>query len=181
MSYLNIGQAQQIDARDDDLPSVNGSDPRVSLLTDGIVPVLSISENRDWARQLYTTVNIPDQDLAVAIDLSDFVQQIDIEVVLFNCPEWNIGTDRIRISGGASDDERRDILLGEAINLPTSCDSLVHVCLPAVSTILAPVVVLDFSNIGPDSYIHIGELIFNSGSCPANLVTPNQSKCVCYH
>ena len=160
---------------------MNGSQPEMAQLTDGIVPVLTNLEGRSWARQLFTVFNNPirNQELALILDFSDRVQQINIEVVMFNCPQWNIGTDRIRISGGEDSDNLRTIALGEAINLPTSCDSLVHICLPAISTILAPFVTLDFSIIGTNSYVHIGEVIFNTGNCPANLLVPNQSEFLC--
>ncbi len=162
----------------DVISTANGSLPESTQLTDGIVPVLTDLQGQTWARQLFTHFNNPfqNQELGLIVDLSDRVQPINIEVAMLNCPQWNIGTGRIRSSGGDSREKPRDFLLGETTNLPTSCEGLVHVYLPAISTITAPFVALDFSIIGTNSYVHIGEIIFNTGNCPGNLLVSNPSK-----
>lgn len=164
--------------------TVNGSLPETTQLMDGIVPVLTDLEGQNWARQLFTFFYDPTperHDFAVTIDLSQVVELLNVEVVMFNCLQWDIGTNRIRMSGGRSRDTRRDIILAEVmgLSLPQSCDSLVHVCLhPTISTLRVPYVVLDFGNIERNnSYVHIAEVILSTGDCPARLGIQEGGEC----
>ena len=91
---------------------------------------------------------------------------------MFNCPEWGIGVDSIRLSGaqrlGGSRSE-----FGVMRDFPTSCEGLVHVCL---DFIFDPIMILTL-DITNSNWVHIGEIIANDiRACPTNLLVPEKGK-----
>ncbi len=79
-----------------------------------------------------------------------------IEVVMFNCPEWEIAVQTIRVFGASSADSIRDLLGFTNINTVTSRDSLARACIevPSRSGRL-PVLTLEFIIVIP-AYIRLG-------------------------
>lgn len=155
--------------------SVNGSLGRIEALTDGIIPALRDLEGNDWARDL---VVIPNQDQANAELIFDFdannVAAIiggTLELVMLNCPEWNIGTGSINVEGGFID-PRAFQTAGVTGGIPTSCEHYVHVCIPAPAFPLQTLTfLLNSSSAGSAGFVHIAEVIFNNPffPCPSDL------------
>ena len=173
------GEAAIFSVREINLERVNGSEPNVNQLSDGIVPVLHDIEGENWARELFTHFNDPiaGREMDLIADVSNTFEELKIEVVMFNCPQWNIGASSIRYHGSNSRRSPDGRYLGEVNSLPTSCDNLVHICLPAISTAQAPIIRLSFGFASLEGrHLHIAEIIFNRESCPARYQIPNPSK-----
>lgn len=150
------------------LLSINGSTTRFQpLLTDGVVPTLANFETGQWADQLVTLLRDAPRTTA-AISIEGRGESIDLELTMFNCPEWGIGADRIRVSRGEDRDEISSTIIIE--ELPTSCDGLVHVCVDARGAAFMELS-FELDEQRGLSWVHIGELVF-SRRCPSELLVP---------
>ena len=67
------------------------------VLIDGVVPTIDITQRRTtWARQLLT-VRINKYDYAIGFRFGSRIILRAVELYVFHCPSWNIGTDTINI------------------------------------------------------------------------------------
>ncbi len=157
--------------------SVNGSLPDHLTIADGIIPTLTDLESDTWASQLTTLFATSDVGASVVtngIVLDNLPADLrfdNIELVMFNCPQWLIGPDFIAIS---SEDTLENLNI-EFAGFPTSCDRLVHVCL-SMQTVRTNVRALELtfmSNSSSFRWIHLAEVILNDrANCPGNLLAP---------
>lgn len=165
--------------------------PTTSVLFDGNVPTLSQLDGNMWASQLLTARHnraaIP--SALLFIDFFNVLGGVGaerVELVMFNCPEWNITVQTIDI---------QDIIADEVIgslNLTlSSCESLVKVCIP-VTTLFQPMagILLTFPDTDSSRWIHLAEVTFYSSignNCvpetlfmPAGGTFPDTSTGRCY-
>jgi hypothetical protein len=100
-------------------------------------------------------------------DMPDYRGIRRIELVMFNCPKWRIGAERIRVllsRPGSS------FVTGVSISPAiTSCNSLVRVCIPQFTSM--EIVSIGFSFL---EWVHIAEVIFygagSSSICPPDII-----------
>ena len=141
--------------------------PTSSVLFDGNIPTLTGLDGDMWASQLLTlqTTNLFRREIIV--NITTVVERI--ELLMFNCPEWGISTQTIRLATAISFAGTRSLL--QSFNVPTitSCDSLVRTCIAHI--IQQPVIVLEFVS-PPDSiWTHLAEVTFYStGTCPPDTI-----------
>ena len=163
---------------------VNGSKPSDNRALDGVIPTLTNLQSDTWARELLTLqARNPDVDTPTIFpDIRESRLLGFVEVVMFNCPEWNIGPDIITFSGESSDGFSYESSLS---NFPTSCDGLIHACLPNESPVLefqSWRVSFSFNNKSGRSnvrprWVHVAEVItvLTDGGrprCPSDLKLP---------
>lgn len=156
-----------------DIQQINGSSTSIGLLTDQHIPTLAnLNVSNTWASQLLT---IPNNSPAVELRF-DFtgmapggVQLDFIELVVFNCLQWGIGASEITLYLGTREEPRIYTFesLRSDVDYMSSCDRLVHVCVPALQ-ITQPLVSLVFGN--ASNWVHIAEVVFHdpgpSSECP---------------
>ena len=118
---------------------VECSMPRTnSFLYDGVIPILTELDGSEWAGRLLTlntsatstriTFNFPNTPYYSVVG--------SVRVVMFNCPQWGIGTISINIFG-TDNGSSTVIIIGRIIPaLTTSCDSLVSLCTTDIATSL---------------------------------------------
>ena len=145
--------------------------PTSSVLFDGNrLPTLTGLDGNMWASQLLT-INTKDPSTTVTFDFTDTpgydgVQRV--EVLMFNCLQWGIGSSFIFLLGA---DDRSPVAMRTIL---TSCDSLVRVCISA--TVSQPVLTLRFVLHPNSDWLHLAEVTFYaSGSiCPPSnvILTP---------
>ena len=89
-----------------------------------------------------------------------------VEVVMFNCPQWGISAQKITVITSTSFSGPVSIL-GVYIPSITSCNSLVRVCIPHITTI-TPLIVLLITYDQDSNWVHLAEVtVFeNDASCP---------------
>lgn len=154
---------------------VNGSNPtETGQLVDGIVPTLNF-ETPQWASQLVTqrsTIN-PPMLSQLRFDFREGSAR-DIEIIMFNCPQWNIGAQTISVIGYNNDEEEASLL--QSLDLPVSCSSLVHICVRPFGFRFLEVG-FDIQTEENNPWVHIAEVIFsNDRGCPTNLLLPPSGK-----
>ena len=127
--------------------------PTTSVLFDGNIL-------RDtWAWQLFTLQRV-DSKAEVTSDFTDtpgYTGVWGVEVVMFNCPEWGLAAQEVRlleINFGV----RATVLREE--NLPSSCSSLVRVQLCSQHVITSRMIVTQFYLDSNSNFIHIAEMSF---------------------
>ena len=134
---------------------------RNSAIFDGVVPTLTSQDlsGMSWARELFTiqsTFEIAALDLSVSGGLDVPVEAV--EVVMFNCPDWGIFATTIRVTVMDQRPFRHEM------QLPTSCSSLVSVCLPVSSSSL-DFIDIEFVLDSNSEWVHLAEVrLFESGS-----------------
>ncbi len=141
--------------------------PSSSVLFDGNIPTLTGLDGSMWATQLFTL-----QSRFAGIDVGftrtpNFRGVRRVEVVLFNCPEWGIAVQAIRLQIGG-------ITLSTVNPQVTSCDSLVRVCIPGINTAAIQTrLELRFVAISGNNWVHIAEVKFygDSPTCPPDATT----------
>ena len=146
--------------------------PTSSVLFDGNIPTLTGLDGDMWATQLLT-LQISNPSIREII--SDFTDtpgydgMEGIELVMFNCPEWGIAVQTVRLLTAASIAETTSLTQIFAVPTITSCDSLVRICIPVV--IVQPVIDLEFTPPPDSNWTHLAEVTFyGSGSCPPDTV-----------
>ena len=140
--------------------------PTTSVLFDGVIPTL-IGINCDmWASQLLTLQKtVTEVDFtAITFDFPGYAGiNGRIEIVMFNCPQWGISVQSIDIIVAPSFTEGTTLI---ATHIPsnTSCDSLVTICIPYISTNLT-VFGLLFTFGTNSSWMHLAELtVYQNGT-----------------
>ena len=135
--------------------------PRTNrFLYDGVIPTLTEPDGSEWASGLLTlntsatstriTFNFPNTPAYGGVE--------SVRVVMFNCPQWGIGTSSTNIfgTGGSS----TDIIIGRIIPaMPTSCDSLVSLCTTDISTTFR-IISLQFNLADNSDLVYIAEVAF---------------------
>ena len=154
----------------------NSTDCPSSYLLDGNSPAIDTSTS-DWASQLVTVKKndaipglIPFDHVALTFGFDTAVSLTSIELDLFLCPEWNIGTLFISVYGdGNRDLDLRNMqsatFLGNSYNQPSqsSCDSLSIVSIPLQdddtrSSYLTLHIVVEITENDNIEWVHVGEV-----------------------
>ena len=132
-----------------------------SVVLDGHIPTLTGLDSDMWASQLLTIQNQESQFTFDFTNTPDFQRVERVEVAMFNCPQWGIGVQTIMILG-----DDGSTLAVENIGEPTSCDSLIKVCIPVITT--DPVLTVRFHLAENTDWLHLAEVSFYGGSslCP---------------
>jgi hypothetical protein len=90
---------------------------------------------------------------------------------MFNCPKFKIGVESITSMQG-EDFESLEVLAIKQLAAPTSCDSLVTVCIDVTIPAESPFIGIEF--IAP-TFVHIGEVTFFNdpqNNCSTAMSTP---------
>ena len=114
-------------------PSVSGQlteclAPTSSVLFDGNISTLTGLDGDMWASQLLTLQlhNAAREGIISFFTNTPNYEGVErVELVMFNCPEWGIGVQNIRILTGTPGSASRSVV---GTNI-TSCDSLDRVCM----------------------------------------------------
>ena len=140
------------------------SDPTTSVLIDEEIFQLTGLESDTWARDLLTlnkTANIIFNFASTLnVPWPEYVGVDGVEVVMFNCPQWEISVNHIKISTSPSSTSAT-VSPGN-----TSCDSLVTVDIPYCTT--EAVISLTFNT---SNWVHLAEVRFyyNRATCPLDI------------
>ena len=156
--------------------------PTSSVLFDGVIPTLTALDGNTWARQLlvlrHPIIGSATFNLNFNFDNTLYTGVGQVEVVIFNCPEWNIVVREMTVEVPR---QSYDGLHYEtvAIAYPTvlSCDSLVKVCIPLdidSSEIRLSFVPFDYYYCSPSYYVDLAEVTFysNHSHCPPFTTIP---------
>ena len=164
--------------------------PNSGVLFDWHYPTLTGLDGDMWASQLLT-INTTQSLTNVTFDFTDtpgYVGIQRVEVVMFNCPQWEIASTTIQLTAATARDEPFSIFYVTSISSLTSCESLVRVCLSVfVSRLL---IGLQFTLDQDSDWLHLAEVTFYGGNsiCPPNILNPpspdttiitSNSKCMC--
>ena len=151
-------------------------EPASSVLFDGVIPTLTGLDGDNWARQLLTIRATP--NAFINFDFGGYAVIDRVEIILFNCPRWGIAASNIilyvpnEISSAFS--IVTDIYLNDIIRIPSSCDSLVKVCMMCLNCNRSALGLLFHPAVGAD-WVHIAEVTFHHSSivsttCPSSHV-----------
>ena len=116
------------------------SSPASSVLFDGVIPTLTALDGNTWATQLMILQSSLYGSSSFHIYSSFANTSIGrVEVVLFNCPQWDISVYSIHVAvlhSGYFSYDNAIYYDYHTIAYPTvfSCDSLVKVCIPLNTT-----------------------------------------------
>lgn len=131
-----------------------------------------------WASQLLTLHAT--RFTRIAFDFtntSGYVGVKRVEVVLFNCPQWGLSIQTIRLEGSTSLFERGESLTIKNLNSSlTSCELLVRVCLYYQGNPTVSAVTLQFDLAPGSSWVHLAEVSFyaSDATCsPDTLISPD--------
>ena len=146
--------------------------PNSSVLFDGHVPTLTGLDGDMWASQLLV-LRRPGVSTSITFDFTDtpgYDRVERVEVVMFNCPQWGIGTTTIRLAGATARGQPSRTLSEIRMCPITSCDSLVRVCISA--PVHLPVVILHFLDWDSNDWLHLAEVTFyaRGPTCPRNVI-----------
>ena len=153
-----------------------------SFLYDGIIPTLTELDGSEWASGLLT-LNTSANSTRITFNFPNtpaYGGVASVQVVMFNCPQWGIGTSSINILGTVG--SLTDLFIGRIIPaMLTSCDSLVSMCTTDIRTTLH-IISLQFNLADNSDLVYIAEVAFfsNAGRCepdailnpPATPLTP---------
>ena len=153
-----------------------------SYLLDGNYPAID-TRTSDWASQLVTvrkndgTSVIPFDHVILTFGFDTAVSLTSIELVLFLCPEWNIGAPYISLYIN----ERNNLVYNSSADFiinhtpsHTSCDSLSAITIPFQQSTTSPTwhIVVSFADQPDIEWVHVGEVIFlGTESTPASMCT----------
>ena len=131
------------------------TDPTSSVLFDGHIPTLTGLDGDMWASQLLTLRATTTLVTDIAFDFSDSVVVERIEVVMLNCPEWEMGVQTVTLF-----DQQPAVLATFNLTI-TSCDSLVRVCLALPTTSITYQGFTLLFSFSPNSdIVHLAEVAF---------------------
>ena len=187
------------------LQSVNGSDPTGgctdptisrfpgvgvchtgnSSLVDGSIPTLCPSQVgvTNWAAGLFTVNRSGRTSIEIGFGLSTSVRLIQVELELFNCPEWGIAAPNITVytwvqfpSVLPSPRAIATRLGGVTTLTSTSCNSITRVLIPLQQSGSAQFYYLEFTFDGAPSvqWVHLAEVRFFD-SIPSPIPVPTTS------
>ena len=149
--------------------------PTSNVLFDGNIPALVGLDGDTWASELQTieTSRITTLNFDFGAVPSGVTRA---EIVMFNCPEWGIGvqTVRLRESSGPVLSTGSGTALGSFCPVASSCTSLVRVCMPLSSS--QRFLGLQFIPPFGSNWVHLAEVTFyNSNST----CTPSSDNSTC--
>lgn len=127
-----------------------------------------------WAAPLLTLQANTSVDITFNFrNTSNYVGLKRFEVVLFNCPQWGISVQSIRIKGTTPPSNHKTLI---SIHNPTltSCESLLAICLSQTISSLVTIVTLQFVTEPGTSWVHLAEVSFYAqhGHCPPDGQVP---------
>ena len=154
-----VGLCSDVSTSDD---TTTCTTPITSVLFDDSIPTLTALDGNMWASQLLTlSIQNPAQITFNFAATPDYSGVRQVEVVMFNCPEWGITVQNIRLLIPPSS-SRATISTSD----PTSCESLVSV---SISTDISEnVFTLQFLPAPGTGWFHLAEIIFY-GSTPTEM------------
>ena len=117
-----------------------------SVLFDQRIPTINVYYY-DWARELFTSQG------SIEVAFSDNLYISRVEIVMFNCLQFGIGTEGISLGGSVYYTDN-----------VTSCSSLVRVCLPCTRNCRGRSQTLYYNT----SYLAEVEFYSSSGECSEN-------------
>ena len=142
-----------------------------SFLYDGVIPTLTGLDGSEWASGLLT-LNTSAASTRITFNFTSTQAYGGVEcvrVVMFNCPQWGIGTSGINTLG--DDGYSTDIIVGLIIPaMHTSCDSLVSMCTTNIATSLH-IISLQFFLADNSGLVYIAEVAFFSD--PGQMCEPD--------
>ena len=129
--------------------------PTSSVLFDGVIPTLTALDGNTWAGQLMITQG----SRHYYFGFTNITQVRRLEVVVFNCPQWDTNVYYIEVSARRN----RGFTFPPEYFIPVySCDSLVKVCIPI--DINSSKIRLGFKS--QRNYVHLAEVAFYGSSTP---------------
>ena len=153
-------------------PFLRCNTPNSSVLFDGNIPTLTGLDGDMWASQLLTlqTTNPANRDIPSDFTgTSNYTGVKRVELVMLNCPEWEISVESIGLLTASSISGARTWIGSVSPNI-TSCNSLVRVCIS--QTIPEPVILLRFFPSPGSNSTYIAEVEFYSrnSTCPPDTI-----------
>ena len=156
-----------------------------SSLVDGVVPTLppSLVGENDWAAGLFTLNRNGGTFIEIGFNFGRSVELTQIELDLFNCPEWNIAAPNISVYSYGSFPAMlppRTIIThkGSVTTLnSTSCDSITTVLIPLQRRVNAIIYYLEFTfdNAPSVQWVHLAEVRFFNSTPPPTPTTNTMS------
>ena len=148
-----------------------------SSLVDGIVPTLpsSLVGVNDWAAGLFTVNRNGGTSIEIGFQFGRPVELTQIELDLFNCPEWSIAAPNITVyswnifPATLPTPRRFATRLGSVTTLDnTSCDSITTVLVPFQQTVNLMIYYLEFTFDEAPSvlWVHLAEVRFFNSTPP---------------
>ena len=139
-----------------------------SVLIDGVVPTIDTSEKNEanesvWAAPLLT-VNASTGSVALGFKFQTHVVLCEVELYVFHCPTWGIGTEGITIHNGAAFPQfitgifpsRGRVILTSDMQ---DCTSLTRVSIPLQMATSTANYFIEINN--PMEWVHIAEVRFS--------------------
>ena len=155
-----------------------------SLLIDGVVPTIDTSERNStdefvWAAPLFT-VNKSTGSVTLGFRFQTRVVLCEVELYVFHCPAWGIGTENIAIHNGATfpqfipgifPSRGRAILTSDMQN----CISFTRVSIPLQMATNTSSYFIEINSVsGTIEWVHIAEVRF-SDQCDSTTIAPTNS------
>ena len=140
------------------------------VLIDGVIPTINTNQ-RGWARQLLT-VRTGGQHYIISFRFGSSVMLRVLELYVFHCPSWNIGTDIINIYNAQMFPTRIRVFNSAGnVNLTSdmeNCDSITRVHIPLQMTLNTSNCFIGFTNSNgmPVQHVYIGEVRFSDQPFP---------------
>ena len=141
------------------------TNPASSVLFDEHVPTLTELRSPNWASEILTLQTASSySEIEFSFSANPGVERV--EVVMFNCPQWGIGAQSITVLETTLTGRRA--IMGTASSLQISCESLVTVCLPVISS--SQTLTLQFFLQPGSNWVHLAEVTFadNGNICPTD-------------
>ena len=139
-----------------------------SVLNDGIIPALSVSESY-WAAQLLTMKQTNMVTIVLSFEVKN--QSYDcVEFAIFNCPNMGMNASRPRIYQDYSFRPEREFNSSLGISIKNhslsniSCDYLLKFYVNFTSKVNSSHFNIEFPNLTSDNYVFMGEVSFLSGA-----------------
>ena len=142
------------------------------VLIDGVVPTIDITQRRTtWAGQLLA-VRTGGQHYVIGFRFGSRIILRAVELYVFHCPLWNIGTDTINIYNALTFprfikqvNSAGNVTLTSDIE---NCESLTRVSIPLQTSINISNYFIEFTNSNgiPVLYVYIGEVRFSDQPTP---------------
>ena len=146
--------------------------PNSSVLFDGNIPTLTGLDEDMWACQLLILQVAGSSRRDILSDFtgkSSYVGVRRVELAMFNCPEWGISVQTIKLLTATSLSQTALAVSTFSVPAITSCDSLVRICISEI--IQQPVIALEFSPPPGSNWTHLAEVTFyGTGSCPPDTI-----------
>lgn len=155
------------------------SRPCSSVLFNRDIPILYSPNNNIWASRLLTLDASRTHPRIVAFfSVGNYRTRMDrVEIVMFHCPEWGIGVERITLFYPVQYHDIRGFTVRKNVTI-TSCNSLVRVCIMCTGTcdvISEHHLDLIFHPDTHADWLHIAEVTFyfnstGTRSCPSDII-----------